>query len=91
MFDDLRSSFEGLLKGELSFLEYINSLRGEKEYAIFAWDDPIPFFVYPFYLGPAALRRIFYKMKITIKRMNMHKSGLPKYKHKPAMDDGDGG
>jgi predicted ATP-grasp superfamily ATP-dependent carboligase len=56
MFDDLRSSFESMSKGELSFIEWINSLRGEKEYAIFAWDDPLPFFVSLFNLSSAVLR-----------------------------------
>ena len=56
MFDDLRSSFRSMSKGELSFTEYINSLKGEKEYAIFAWDDPLPFFVSLFNLGSAVLR-----------------------------------
>ena len=56
MFNDLRSSFESMLKGELSFIGYINSLRGEKEYAIFAWDDLIPFFVSLFNFGSAVLR-----------------------------------
>jgi predicted ATP-grasp superfamily ATP-dependent carboligase len=56
MFDDLRSSFESMLKGELSFVEWISSLRSEKEYAIFAWDDPVPFFVSLFNLSSAVLR-----------------------------------
>lgn len=56
MFDDMRSSFESMSKGEISFIEYVNSLRGEKEYAIFAWDDPVPFFVSLFNLGSAVLR-----------------------------------
>jgi predicted ATP-grasp superfamily ATP-dependent carboligase len=56
MFDDMRSSFESISKGEISFIEYVNSLRGEKEYAIFAWDDPVPFFVSLFNLGSALLK-----------------------------------
>lgn len=56
MFYDLMSSFESISKHELSFIEYINSLRGEKEYAIFAWNDPLPFFVSLFNLSSAVLR-----------------------------------
>ena len=58
MSNDLRSSFESMSKGELSFTEWINSLRGEKEYATFAWDDPVPFFVSLFNLSSALLRRL---------------------------------
>lgn len=64
MFSDLRSSFESIMKGELSLVGYINSLRGEKEYAIFAWDDPLPFFAFFYYLAYAVLmnsvRHLFY-------------------------------
>ena len=56
MFNDIISAFESMSKGEISFIEYINSLRGEKEYAIFAWDDLIPFFVSLFNLNSAVLR-----------------------------------
>ena len=30
--------------GDVSFLEWLKSLSGKKEYALFAWDDPLPFF-----------------------------------------------
>ena len=30
--------------GGVSFLEWLKSLSGKKEYALFAWDDPLPFF-----------------------------------------------
>jgi len=56
MFDDLRSSFESMMERELSPIEYIKSLRGEKQYAIFAWDDPAPSFISLFNLGSSALR-----------------------------------
>jgi len=70
MFYDIRSSFESMSKGELSIIEWINSLRGEKEYAIFAWDDPIPFFVSLFNLSSAVLR---YLLRYSISYV---KSGL---------------
>ena len=30
--------------GGVSFVEWLKSLSGKKEYALFAWDDPLPFF-----------------------------------------------
>ena len=38
-FRDKQRSGEGT-----SFLEWLRSLSGKKEYALFAWDDPMPFF-----------------------------------------------
>lgn len=45
MQEDFYSALKSISKGELSFHEWMNSFKGEKEYAIFASDDPIPFFV----------------------------------------------
>jgi len=45
MFEDLDSAIESIMKGRLSFHDWINSYRGKKEYAVFKWDDPIPFLV----------------------------------------------
>ena len=67
MFDDLRSSFKSMSKGELSFIEWINSLRGEKEYAIFAWDDPVPFLIHPFNLSSAVLKFLLKRLRYYIK------------------------
>jgi predicted ATP-grasp superfamily ATP-dependent carboligase len=53
---DLLSCLTQLKEGKLGIREIFKSLRGEKEYAIFAWDDPIPFFVSLFNLGSAVLR-----------------------------------
>ena len=49
--EDIRSSIKSILNNELSILEWIRSYRGEKEYSIFAIDDPVPFFLslIPFY------------------------------------------
>lgn len=39
------ASFRGYHSmGELSYGEWINSLRGEKVFEVFSWDDPKPFF-----------------------------------------------
>lgn len=32
-----------LIKGRMSIKEYLVSLKGEKELAVFSWDDPLPF------------------------------------------------
>jgi len=56
VFNDVLSAFESISKRELSFMEWINTLRGEKEYAIFAWDDPAPFVVSLFNLSSSVLR-----------------------------------
>lgn len=67
MFDDIRSSFKSMFKGELSFIEYINSLKGEKEYAIFAWDDPVPFLISPFTLSSSILKFLLKRLRLHIK------------------------
>ncbi len=43
--DDIPSSVKNMLKGNFSMRKWINSFVGEKEYAIFASDDPLPSFV----------------------------------------------
>lgn len=45
MFEDLDSSIKSIMQGRLSFHDWINSYRGKKEYAVFKWDDPVPFLV----------------------------------------------
>lgn len=52
MAEDIRSSIKNILKGDLSIFEWIKSYKGEREYAIFAKDDPMPFFLsfLPFYI-----------------------------------------
>lgn len=44
MFDDIKSLLTGIKDNELTFREWIQSYKGKIEYAIFSWDDPIPFF-----------------------------------------------
>lgn len=43
---DIESSIISISKNELDYCEWINSLKGKKEYALFAWDDPLPFLIY---------------------------------------------
>ena len=38
------SSREKIKKGELTWFQWLRSLKGKKENALFAWDDPLPFF-----------------------------------------------
>ena len=45
MTTDLPTSFSEILKGRLKPGDYIQSLKGEKEFAVFAWDDMFPFIV----------------------------------------------
>lgn len=69
MFEDIRSCFTSMLKGKLSIIEWINSLRGEKEYIIFARDDPLPSLLYPFDISRSALERLLRDIKSTAKKM----------------------
>ena len=39
---DLRMAIEEILRGRLSLREYLRSIRGPRESAIFSWDDPLP-------------------------------------------------
>ncbi len=39
---DLPMAVQEILRGRLSLRDYLNSLRGSLECAIFAWDDPLP-------------------------------------------------
>ena len=45
-FHDLFSAFTDMKNHNLSLIEWINSYRGKKEYAVFSWKDPLPFFRY---------------------------------------------
>ena len=42
---DLQSAFHYWRRGELSFSQWLRSVRGPKEYALFAWNDPAPFWL----------------------------------------------
>lgn len=44
MFQDIISALRSMVNGELSFRNWINSYKGNKEFVIFARDDPLPFF-----------------------------------------------
>lgn len=37
-------SFQDEQNSDVSFLDWLKSLSGKKDYALFAWDDPLPFF-----------------------------------------------
>jgi len=41
--DDLRSSMNYLSRGDLSAYAWLRSFKGQKEFAWFNWDDPLPF------------------------------------------------
>jgi D-aspartate ligase len=42
MWTDFPMAIHEILNGRLSLRNYLRSLRGKKESAIFAWDDPLP-------------------------------------------------
>lgn len=42
-YTDLWVSIKEMMGGKVSMRNYISSLRGEKEYAVFSLDDPLPF------------------------------------------------
>jgi D-aspartate ligase len=42
---DLRVAIGEILAGQLSLRSYLHSIRGPRESAIFAWDDPLPGFL----------------------------------------------
>ena len=67
VFYDILSAVKSMSKGKLSPIDWINSLRGEKEYAIFAWDDPLPFLISPFNLSSGVLRYLSRRLHSYVK------------------------
>jgi predicted ATP-grasp superfamily ATP-dependent carboligase len=45
IFQDIFSSWNSIVNGNLSLRKWIRSFKGKKEYAVFAWDDPAPFII----------------------------------------------
>lgn len=43
LYTDMWVSFKEFMRGNLKVSEYLESLRGEKEFAVFSIDDPLPF------------------------------------------------
>jgi len=43
LYTDIFVVSKEILTGRMKFQQYINSLRGEKEFAVASWDDPLPF------------------------------------------------
>ena len=42
---DVPTVFKEILKGNMSIKEYVDSMRGKKEFAVFSFRDPLPFFM----------------------------------------------
>lgn len=42
---DIPTAAKEVLKGKMSVADYFKSLKGEKEFAVFSWRDPLPFIV----------------------------------------------
>jgi len=45
-YDDIKASITMALKNQVTFKEWIKSLKGKKEYAFFSKDDLLPFIIY---------------------------------------------
>ncbi len=60
--DDLKSSIKSIRDGKLTFPEWINSYRGKKEYSVFSYNDPVPFFV-------LAAKSMFFPFEYLFKRL----------------------
>lgn len=60
---DLLSCLVQLKDGRLKLGEIVASLKGRKEYATFAWDDPIPFLVHLSNLSSAALGLLWRRLR----------------------------
>ena len=45
MFQDIFPSIQSMTNGKLSFRKWISSYKGNKDFAVFAFDDPSPFFL----------------------------------------------
>ena len=43
IYTDLTVIVKEILKGNMKVKDYITSLKGEKEFGVFSWDDPLPF------------------------------------------------
>ena len=40
---DLQAAYAYWKRGDLTFREWLKSMRGKKYYALFSWTDPMPF------------------------------------------------
>ena len=66
-FYDLLSCLIQLKEKRLGIRDMFKSLRGEKEYAIFAWDDPLPCLIFPFNISSAVLRFLLKRLRFYVK------------------------
>ena len=55
-------------RGKLGVGELFSSLGCKKVHSVAAWDDPIPYLIFPFILGISALKRLFYEMKSVVRK-----------------------
>jgi D-aspartate ligase len=60
---DLRMAIEEIVGGRLSLLDYVRSIRGPLESAIFSWDDPLPGLLDLPLLACAAAKRVLQSTK----------------------------
>jgi predicted ATP-grasp superfamily ATP-dependent carboligase len=43
-YQDFLAAYQDMKNHDLSLLEWLSTYRGKKEYAVFSWKDPLPFF-----------------------------------------------
>ena len=55
-------------EGRLGIREVLRSRKGKKIRSVAAWDDPIPLAIRHFTLGIGALKGLFYKLRMAVKR-----------------------
>ncbi len=60
---DILSAIEYIKNKKMSIKEWLDSLRGEKEEALFVKDDPLPFFTYPLEIIDKISRLFAHKRK----------------------------
>ena len=53
---DIPTVFSELVKGNMKITDYVDSMKGKKEFAVFCLDDPLPFFM-EFGMIPYLLRK----------------------------------
>jgi len=65
---DTLSCLIQLKNRELGIRELFHSMKGKKIHSVAAWDDLLPFLIYPFILSTSVFKRLFYELKSAVKR-----------------------
>ena len=62
MHGDMKSAFEAWRNGDLTLSQYVRSFSGKIEFAVFAWDDPLPFLYVTKQVARAGFRKLTRKI-----------------------------